>query len=138
MRLTSKNIGTWGIFEVDGTVDSIHTRVFIDAMAEYVNGGRKNIVLDLSKAPFLSIGAIRYINQLSQYLEGTAGKLALMGANDRIKRHIDIFVSWKKIKEINSLWEVVPLQMANKLLDAETVVLAEPPPEDTTTTNLPE
>lgn len=136
MRLTSKNIGTWGIFEVDGTVDSIHTRVFIDALADYINGGRKNIVIDLAKAPFLSIGAIRYINQLSQYLEGTAGKLALMGANDRIKRHIDIFVSWKKIKEINSIWEVVPLQMANKLGDVETIVLAEPTPD--VPTSLPE
>jgi anti-anti-sigma regulatory factor len=126
MRLTSKNIGTWGIFEVDGTVDSVHTRVFVEALSAYVNGGRKNVIIDLGKAPFLSIGAIRYINQLSQYLEGTSGRLALMGANDRIRRHIDIFISWKKLKEINSIWEVIPLQMTAKFNETESTVLVEP------------
>lgn len=128
MRLTCKNIGTWGIFEVEGTVDSIHTRVFIDSLAEYATGGRKNIIIDLTKAPFLSIGAIRYLNQLSQYLDGASGRLALLGPNDRIRRHIDIFVSWKKLKEINSLWEVIPLQMANKYNDIDIIVLAESNP----------
>lgn len=126
MRLTSKSIGTWAIFEINGTVDSIQTKVFVEALAEYINGGRKNIIIDLNQASFLSIGAIRYINQMSQYLSGASGRLLLMGANERIKRHIDIFVSWKDIKEINSLWEVIPLQMEGRYKQAVTEVLVEP------------
>lgn len=127
MRLTSKALGSWGIFEVEGSVDSIHTRVFVDSLSSYLNQGQKNCILDLSKAPFLSIGAIRYINQAAQYLEASGGKFALLGASDRVKRHIDIFVSWKKIKEISSLWELIPLQMASKLAEAVTIVISEPP-----------
>lgn len=126
MRLSSKTIGSWSIFEVIGTVDSIHTKVFIDALAEYINGGRKNIIMDLTKASFLSIGAIRYINQMSQYLSGSSGRLVIMGANERIKRHIDIFVSWKELKEINSIWEVIPLQMESRFNEAIVEVLVEP------------
>lgn len=125
MRLTSKNIGSWGIFEIDGTVDSVHTRIFIDALAAYLNNGHRNIIIDLAKAPFLSIGAIRYINQVSQNLESAGGRMALMGANDRIRRHIDIFVSWKKLREINSIWEVIPLQMNQKLAETPGEILVD-------------
>jgi anti-anti-sigma factor len=127
MKIFSKKIGTWGIFAVDGTVDSIHTKVFVDALAEYITKGPKNVIVDLNKAPFLSIGAIRYLNQASQYLEGAAGRMVLMGANDRIRRHIDIFVSWKKLKEINSIWEVIPLQMTKAVDSAEQVIITEIP-----------
>ncbi|MEY4616293.1 MAG: hypothetical protein RJB66_1253 [Pseudomonadota bacterium] len=126
MRLSSKSIGSWSIFEVMGTIDSIHTKVFIDSLADYIDGGRKNIIMDLTKASFLSIGAIRYINQMSQYLSGSGGRLVIMGANERIKRHIDIFVSWKELREINSIWEVIPLQMEHKFKEAIAEILVEP------------
>ncbi len=126
MRLTSKDIGSWGIFAIEGTVDSVQTKVFTDALSDYISKGHSNIIMDLSKAPFLSIGAIRYLNQLCQIIEAKSGRLVLLGANERIRRHIDIFVSWSKLKEINSLWEVIPLQMAGKLLETSTQILTEP------------
>lgn len=127
MKMTSKEIGSWGVIEVSGTVDSVHTKTFIDTLAEYLNGDRcKNIIIDLNNTDFLSIGAIRYINQVSQGLEETGvGRMVIMAANDRIRRHIDIFVSWKSLKEISSYCEVIPLQMSNKLKAADSLLLAE-------------
>lgn len=127
MKITCKEIGTWGIFEVEGNVDSVHTKIFADTFAEYMGSADKckNLILDLTKAEFLSIGVIRYVNQVSTNLEESMGRLVIMGANDRIRRHFDIFVGLKNLKEINNIWEVIPLQMSNKLNDAKSVTLAE-------------
>lgn len=127
MKLTNKEIGSWGLIEVSGTIDSVNTKTFIESLSNYVNSGRcKNIIMDLTATDFLSIGAIRYINQISQNLEESAeGKVVIMGANDRIRRHVDIFVSWKNLKEINSYCEVIPLQMSNKLKTIDSALLAE-------------
>lgn len=126
MKLTSKTIGTWSILKVVGTVDSISTKAFIDVFSTYVSGGKKNIILDLNEATFLCIGVIRYINQISQYLDGIGGRLALMGANEKIRRHIDIFVSWKYLREVNSIWEIIPLQMEARFNEAPSEVVFEP------------
>lgn len=127
MKITCKEIGTWGIFEVEGNVDSIQTKMFADTFAGYVGAVEKckNIILDLTKAEFLSIGVIRYVNQVSINLEEAMGRLVIMGANDRIRRHFDIFVGLKNLKEINNIWEVIPLQMTAKLNDTLPVTLAE-------------
>jgi len=127
MKITCKEIGSWGIFEVEGNVDSVHTKIFIDTFAEYVSAAEKckNIILDLTKADFLSIGVIRYVNQVSINLEEVLGRLVIMGANDRILRHFDIFVGLKNLKEINNIWEVIPLQMSTKLNEAKSITLAE-------------
>lgn len=127
MKITCKEIGSWGIFEVEGNVDSIQTKMFADTFAEYVGAVEKckNIILDLTKAEFLSIGVIRYVNQVSISLEEAMGRLVIMGANDRIRRHFDIFVGLKNLKEINNIWEVIPLQMTNKLNETLPVTLAE-------------
>ncbi len=127
MRVSYKEVGTWGIFEVEGNVDSVHTKIFIDALAVYTSNPDKckNLILDLNRADFLSIGVIRYVKQLSVHLEELMGRLVIMGANDRIKRHFDIFVGLKNLKEINNLWEVIPLQMSAKLNEVKSVVLAE-------------
>lgn len=126
MKLSGKKIGHWGIFEVQGMVDSVHTKIFTDTLSEYLRTGPANLVIDLSKTPFLSIGAIRHLNQTSQTLLEKGGRLVVMGVNDRIRKHVDIFVSWSKLKEISSLWEVVPLQMAAKINEAPDQVLFEP------------
>lgn len=127
MKITCKEIGTWGIFEVEGNVDSIQTKMFADTFSEYVGAVEKckNIILDLTKAEFLSIGVIRYVNQVSINLEEVMGRLVIMGANDRIRRHFDIFVGLKNLKEIKNVWEVIPLQMTDKLNEARSVTLAE-------------
>jgi anti-anti-sigma factor len=127
MKIACKEIGTWGILEVEGDVDSVHTKIFVDTLAEYlsINGKSKNLILDLTRADFLSIGVIRYVNQISINLDEIRGRLVIMGANDRIRRHFDIFVGLKNLKEINNVWEVIPLQMSNKLNEAKSVVLAE-------------
>lgn len=127
MRVSYKEVGTWGIFEVEGNVDSVHTKIFIDTLAVYTSNPDKckNLILDLNRADFLSIGVIRYVKQLSVHLEELMGRLVIMGANDRIKRHFDIFVGLKNLKEINNLWEVIPLQMSAKLNEVKSVVLAE-------------
>ena len=58
-------------------------------------------------------------------LEEAMGRLVIMGANDRIRRHFDIFVGLKNLKEINNIWEVIPLQMTDRLNDTRSVTLAE-------------
>lgn len=127
MKITCKEIGSWGIFEVEGNVDSIQTKMFADTFAGYVGAVEKckNIILDLTKAEFLSIGVIRYVNQVSINLEEAMGRLVIMGANDRIRRHFDIFVGLKNLKEIKNVWEVIPLQMTDKLNETRPVTLAE-------------
>jgi len=126
MKMVSKEIGSWGILEIDGTVDSVHTKTFIDTLAEYVGKLMKckNLILDLSRADFLSIGAIRFVSQVSTNLEEASGRMVIMGANDRIRRHFDIFIGLKKLKEINNVWEVIPLQMSSKLNEAKSIILA--------------
>lgn len=127
MKITSKEIGTWGLIEIEGTVDSVHTKTFIDTLVDYVKSKIcKNIIIDLNQTDFLSIGAIRYINQISLELEEKfSGRVVIMAANDRIRRHIDIFVSWKNLKEINSYCEVIPLHMSNKLKESDSITLSE-------------
>lgn len=111
MKLAGKKVGTWGFFFLEGSVISTETKVFVDGFSQFLERSGPNIIMDLSQCSFLSIGAIRFLNQKSLALQKAGGRLCLLGMNDRIRKHIDIFVSWKSLREISSPWQVIPLQM---------------------------
>lgn len=111
MKLLGKKVGAWGFLYLNGAVISTETRPFTKGLTEFLERSGTHIILDFSNCPFLSIGAIRFLNQEAAALQKRGGRLYLTGLNDRIRKHIDIFVGWKLMREISVIWEVIPLQM---------------------------
>jgi anti-anti-sigma regulatory factor len=83
--------GNWTVIYVNGRSDSFHFPMLKAQIEDLLGTGVTFLAIDLSRTKFLSIATIDYINRLTQSIYSQGGRLALLGATEKIKRNLSIF-----------------------------------------------
>lgn len=97
MEIKTRQFKKWMVVEVNGSVDALNTKLFVDPILAFVNEGKSHIAIDLSQTSFLSLPAIKFLQTTARMLAATKGGVAVVTPNERTKRHLEIFASFKDI-----------------------------------------
>jgi hypothetical protein len=71
-----------------------------------LDGARKPLALDLKNAVFLSLPAIQFLAGTAKLLSAKGGALSVIAPNDRIKKHLETFATFKDMSCLASFSEL--------------------------------
>jgi anti-anti-sigma factor len=106
MELKNKQYNQWTVVEIYGSVDDLNTKALIDALLEIVGQNTIYLVLDLKNTAFLSLPAIQFLAGTAKLLSAKGGALSVIGPNERIKKHLETFATFKDMSCLSNFSEL--------------------------------
>ena len=100
-------VDAWQVIPVRPRLDAESHPELMEQIHEALAEGCNNIALDLTQNLFFSLAAIQLCMGLARDLSNENGALALVGCNERTKKHFDVYGSLKQIKVVRNLSELV-------------------------------
>lgn len=91
MEFKKDHFHDWTIIELRGRVDSANTNAICKGLEQVIDQYTVKVALDLTPVEFLNLPTIRFLNELAIRFKKHNGLLAVFGATDRTRRHIEIF-----------------------------------------------
>jgi anti-anti-sigma factor len=78
------------ILKPTGRLDTESSPSLEDTIGEQINGGEKNVILDLSDVPYLSSQGLRVILTAAKLADAAGGKLVVSSPQDAVKTIFNI------------------------------------------------
>lgn len=100
-------VDAWQVIQVRPRLDSETHADLMTLIHEALAEGCRRIALDLTQNQFFSLNAIQLCMGLARDLANDEGTLALIGCNERTKKHFDIYGSLKQIRVVRTLAELI-------------------------------
>jgi anti-sigma B factor antagonist len=115
---TSAGIDAWQVIPVRTRLDAESHPELMGQIHEALAEGCGHIALDLTNNQFFSLAAIQLCVGLARDLAGENGSLALVGCNERTKKHFDVYGSLKQITIARTLAELLTARHASVVIRA--------------------
>ena len=99
-RLANENPGLgqeWAIVVLKPRVDSFNHAELTQELATLFDAGRRCLALDLTGNRFFCLQAIKVCVDMAAKLSENGGAFALVGCNERTRRHFEVYGSLKHI-----------------------------------------
>jgi anti-sigma B factor antagonist len=90
MQIEVKEMNRVDLVAIQGRVDSSNADQLGDALAERVEGGTRNIVVDLEGVEYMSSAGLRELVSALKKVKQTGGDLRLCNPNERITEVFDL------------------------------------------------
>jgi anti-sigma B factor antagonist len=90
MELAQEKMGDVLILGVSGRMDSVSAQEFQQKAAELLDGGERQIVLDLGRTEHIGGAGLRTLLTLGKRLEGMGGGLTLIGVGPQVRKAIEM------------------------------------------------
>ena len=100
-------VDAWQVIPVRPRLDAESHPELMEQIHEALAEGCGRIALDLTQNQFFSLAAIQLCVGLARDLAGENGQLALVGCNERTKKHFDVYASLKQITVVRTLSELL-------------------------------
>lgn len=91
------------LVEVSGRVDSMNANQFGTAISEQIDGGKANLVLDLSSVEYMSSAGLREIVTSLKKAKRAQGDLRLAQPSDRVREVLEM-------AGLDSIFRIYPSQ----------------------------
>jgi anti-anti-sigma factor len=78
------------VVSVTGRIDSATASEFEDALNEFTQQGKNNIVLDLSEVDFISSAGLRVLVTARKAVKGAGGEIAIANSSDQVLETLEI------------------------------------------------
>jgi anti-anti-sigma factor len=96
----------WIVIDVFGRIDTFNNDLVADKLENLVRIGKRYLAINLSEVTFMNLSAVRSFANTAKKLQARNGKMALIGASDRIVENLRIFLkqdSFDAVENIESL-----------------------------------
>ncbi len=103
----SAPIEAWQVIPVRPRLDSETHADLMTLIHEALAEGCRRIALDLTQNQFFSLNAIQLCMGLARDLANDEGSLALIGCNERTRKHFDVYGNLRQIKVVRTLAELI-------------------------------
>ncbi|MBN2263953.1 MAG: STAS domain-containing protein [Prolixibacteraceae bacterium] len=90
MDIKNEKVGDFVVVRIDGRIDTTNYTEFEKIIAEVIDGGEKNLVLDCKNLNYISSSGLRVFLITQKRLMGAGGKLHLCTMQPSIKEIFDI------------------------------------------------
>jgi stage II sporulation protein AA (anti-sigma F factor antagonist) len=90
MDIKNEKVGDFVVVRIDGRIDTTNYTEFEKIIAEVIDGGEKNLVLDCKNLNYISSSGLRVFLITQKRLIGAGGKLHLCTMQPSIKEIFDI------------------------------------------------
>lgn len=90
MQISTKEFKRVAVVEVEGRIDSATAAEFEAELAKLTEGGKNNLVLDLSGVDFISSAGLRVLVNTRKAVRAAGGDLVLAKPSDRVFETLDI------------------------------------------------
>lgn len=84
MKIATRQSQAVTIVDLEGRLDSKAVGAVNDEMVSIIQGGAKQIVVNLEKIDFVTSAGLRVLLRSSKLLQGSGGKLKLCNANELV------------------------------------------------------
>lgn len=84
MNIETRQVQQVTVVDLEGRLDSKAVGTVNDEMVSIIQGGAKQIVINLEKMEFVTSAGLRVLVRSSKLLQGSGGKLKLCCANDLV------------------------------------------------------
>lgn len=98
--LPSRIENEWVFLEMPERLESHRQGVFREQVARFMSEGRTRLVIDFSRARFISLPSIKFLTEAGEQLKSMGGTLAIMAASEKIKRQFDVYGSLGQLKVV--------------------------------------
>jgi anti-anti-sigma factor len=78
------------VISVKGRIDSATASEFEDALNEFTQQGKNNIVLDLSEVDFISSAGLRVLVTARKAVKGTGGEIVFANSSEQVVETLEI------------------------------------------------
>jgi anti-anti-sigma factor len=90
MTITEERSGEVSVLGLAGRLDSEGSQMLLGKITQVVDGGARNLLLDLSAVTYVSSAGLRTVVMAAKRLANSGGKLVLAGMNTQIQRIFEI------------------------------------------------
>lgn len=90
MEIQEKKLNGTGIIRVEGRLDSKTSPEFEEKIAEVIENGTRNIILDFESLGYISSAGLRIILKTAKELKRMEGKLVLCALQDYVREVFEI------------------------------------------------
>jgi anti-anti-sigma factor len=90
MEITTRDYNRVNVIRVEGRIDASTAPQFEKKIQEYIETGRRNIVIEMDGTDFLSSAGVRTLISSQKALKPKGGKLAIAQASQRVLEVIDL------------------------------------------------
>lgn len=84
MQIATRQSQSITIVDLEGRLDSKAVGAVNDEMVRIIQGGAKQMIVNLEKMDFVTSAGLRVLLRSSKLLQGAGGKMKLCGANDLV------------------------------------------------------
>lgn len=90
MEITTKEYKRLAVMTVTGRIDSATSAEFETAIQTVIEGGKRNIVLDMADVDFLSSSGLRVLVTTRKDLNKSGGRITLAQLSERVQETLAI------------------------------------------------
>ena len=90
MELTTRDYNRVNVIRVEGRIDASTAPQFEQKIREYMDAGRRQLVVEMDGTEFLSSAGVRALISAQKNLKPKGGKLALAQPSQRVMEVIDL------------------------------------------------